>query len=29
MRSFFAWSADLTRDLGAAHLSRMRWILDA
>ena len=28
MRSFVASCADLTRDVGATHLSRMRWILD-
>ncbi len=29
LRSALASSAHLTRDLGAAHLSRVRWILDA
>jgi hypothetical protein len=28
LRSAFASSAHLTRDLGAAHLSSVRWILD-
>jgi 3-methyladenine DNA glycosylase/8-oxoguanine DNA glycosylase len=28
MRSFVASCADLTRDIGAAHLSSARWILD-
>jgi hypothetical protein len=28
VRSALASSAHLTRDLGAAHLSRARWILD-
>jgi len=28
LRSALASSAHLTRDLGAAHLSRVRWILD-
>jgi hypothetical protein len=28
LRSALASSADLTRDLGAAHLSSVRWILD-
>jgi hypothetical protein len=28
LRSALASSAHLTRDLGAAHLSRARWILD-
>jgi hypothetical protein len=28
VRSALASSAHLTRDLGAAHLSRVRWILD-
>jgi hypothetical protein len=27
-RSVLASCADLTRDIGATHLSRMRWILD-
>jgi hypothetical protein len=29
MRSVLASSAYLTRDIGAAHLSAVRWILDA
>jgi hypothetical protein len=29
VRSALASSAHLTRDLGAAHLSSVRWILDA
>jgi hypothetical protein len=27
-RSVLASCADLTRDIGATHLSRVRWILD-
>jgi hypothetical protein len=29
VRSFVASCADVTRDIGAAHLSSARWILDA
>ena len=28
IRSLFASCADMTRDVGATHLSRARWILD-
>lgn len=28
LRAVFASCADMTRDIGATHLSRVRWILD-
>jgi phosphoenolpyruvate carboxylase len=28
-RALLRYSADLTRDIGAAQLSRVRWLLDA